>query len=305
MMKVALLGYGNMAKNHFRVLNRVGVSVDAILEPDVSKHADIGTKFYTNLDEMVSAHEHFDAVIVATSSTSHNEIVSRIYKNCNYIFIEKPAVVDPALLEKLKGRLFIGFIEKFNPSVIASKEFIAEGNLGKIKKIDCTRVGGLPRNKAQAINVIWDLAIHDFSILEELTGEKPKLNLLAHTRDDGDVITSALVGSFGETNVTIDVSWDVFNKKRLIEVYGEKGLLTIDLAKQTATFKDAEIQQTTDHSFLSVFTWGSASSELKFGIQNREPLELELGYFLSVTRENAKFPVQHSYRQEMEALSNV
>jgi predicted dehydrogenase len=176
MIKIGLIGYGywgpNLARNfHFNEDMELTAICD--LSSDRLKTACKNypqVKCYSNIDDFF-ANTGMDAVAIATPVGTHYELAKRAFETGRHLWLEKPMTetVEQGLrlidLAKKKNRVFIvdhtfvytGAVRKINAA-------ISEGEIGRIIYYDSTRVNlGLFQPD---VNVIWDLAPHDISIME-------------------------------------------------------------------------------------------------------------------------------------------
>src|SRR5207249_5416968 len=107
--------------------------------------------------------------------------------HCKHVLVEKPLTANVAeaeelvaLAEQQQRILMVGHTFEYNPAVNELRKLVQSGDLGNIYCIEAERVNlGLFRSD---INVIWDLAPHDISILLYLFGQEPEqINVQAHT----------------------------------------------------------------------------------------------------------------------------
>jgi len=119
-----------------------------------------------------------DAVAIATPVSTHHGLAMEALRDGKHVLVEKPIAASVREAESLVaasealGRvLMVGHTFEYNPAVEAVKEIIARGDLGEIYYINATRVNlGLFQLD---INVLWDLAPHDISILLFVLGQDP------------------------------------------------------------------------------------------------------------------------------------
>ena len=93
-----------------------------------------------------------------------------------HLLVEKPIAfnVDEgrqiiAAAERAGVKLMIGHIERFNPAVIALKEHLAAGELGRVFQMDAHREGPFPA-RVQDVGVVIDLAVHDLDVMRYVSG---------------------------------------------------------------------------------------------------------------------------------------
>lgn len=119
-----------------------------------------------------------DAVVVATPPATHHRIALDGLQHDLHVLVEKPLTLNSRdahdLIEVAAARdlrLMVGHTFEYNPAVHALREIIESGELGQIYYIDAVRLS-LGLYQAD-LNVVWDLAPHDISILLYLLGQDP------------------------------------------------------------------------------------------------------------------------------------
>lgn len=177
-----------------------------------------------------------DAVVVATPVTTHRQIAERAMRSGKHVFVEKPlthtaedawALVNVA---REQGKvLAVGHIFQFAPGVRKMKEQIEAGRLGKVFHVTSTRINlGPPKT---TVDVVWDLAPHDLSIILHLLGEMPtEVVARGGSYQWTGWIDNAQVEMRFPSGATahIHVSWLSANKTRLMQVFGETGSIVYD-----------------------------------------------------------------------------
>jgi len=134
-------------------------------------------KVYSEAQELIDSAE-VDAVVVATPVITHYPLALQALKRGKHVLVEKPmcARVDEArelvaVAERMKRVLMVDHTYIFNSAVHKLKELKTSGALGEITYYDSLRVNlGLFQPD---MNVLWDLAPHDFSIMNYLLEEQP------------------------------------------------------------------------------------------------------------------------------------
>src|SRR2546430_14704810 len=131
-------------------------------------------------------HADVDGVVIATHVRTTYQLAKEALLHGKHVLVEKPLTANVAeaeelvaLAEKQQRILMVGHTFEYNPAVNELRKFIQSGDLGKIYCVEAERVNlGLFRSD---INVIWDLAPHDISILLYLFGKKPeRIRVQAH-----------------------------------------------------------------------------------------------------------------------------
>ncbi len=183
MLKVGVIGYGywgpNIVRNFYGLEN---VKVVSICDQDKSS-LDKAGKLYSNInlirdsDDIINSPE-IDAIAIVTPVSTHYELAKKSLENGKHVFIEKPFThtVNEAetlieLAEKKNLKIMVDHTFLFTGAVRKIKEVIDSNDLGEIYYYDSTRVNlGLFQHD---VNVVWDLAPHDFSIMDYVINDKP------------------------------------------------------------------------------------------------------------------------------------
>ena len=180
---IALIGFGywgpNLARNAMTCPNMDLIAICEMSENrrDVARGLYPGVKIVNTIDEIIG-NSDIDAVMVATPVGTHFEISRRFLNANKHVFVEKPLcgnVSDSRELIQLAGSkgllIHVDHTFLYTPAVEKLKEYIDSGDLGTLLYFDSTRVNlGLFQND---VDVIWDLAVHDLSILSFVTGRRP------------------------------------------------------------------------------------------------------------------------------------
>jgi predicted dehydrogenase len=239
-----------------------------------------------------------NAVVVATPVTSHFRIASACLAAGKHVLIEKP--ICPSSREVLRlidlaeehGLVLMGghtFL--FNAAVVKVREYIENGELGEIYYINTTRVNlGLFQ---EDINVVWDLAPHDVSILNFVLNARPvavaaygKPYIQEKVEDVAFLTLEYPRGIIAH----LHVSWLDPNKIRRTTIVGSKKMLVYDdvatLEKIRVYDKGVTVQPHYD-------TFGEFQLAYRFGdiyipkVDDSEPLKVECLSFLEAIRKGA------------------
>ena len=220
MIKIGLIGYGYWGPNLARNFNsNPDLELQAICDflPDRLQAAAKlfpQAKMSNQTDEMFS-NNNLDAIAVATPVSTHFELAKKALMAGKHVWLEKPMTEEVKQAEELinlaenKGKVIIvdhTFI--YTGAVRKIKEIIDKGELGDMIYYDSTRVNlGLFQ---QDVDVIWDLAPHDLSIMDFLMPFK-KLTVSATGSHyyGNNIIPKALLTIYMENGIIahINVSW--------------------------------------------------------------------------------------------------
>ena len=182
MIRVGVIGYGYWGPRIARNFSGNGCELAAICDksPDSlrrAKQAFPGVNVTSDLKEVMCSPE-IDAVAVITPVWTHFELAKAAIENGKHVFVEKPFTSNVEQAEQLielaerKNRIImVDHTFLFTGAVRKIRELIDEGALGKLYYYDSTRVNlGLFQHD---VNVLWDLAPHDLSIMDYLIQRDP------------------------------------------------------------------------------------------------------------------------------------
>jgi predicted dehydrogenase len=177
-----------------------------------------------------------DGVVIATPVRTHYRLAKEALLHGKHVLVEKPLTADVAEAEELVALaqeqrciLMVGHTFEYNPAVNELRRLVQSGDLGRIYCIEAERVNlGLFRSD---INVIWDLAPHDISILLYVLGKKPaKIKVQAHAHLQGHIHDMAHLDLEFADNMTahVHVSWLHPCKIRRVTVIGDVRMAVYD-----------------------------------------------------------------------------
>jgi predicted dehydrogenase len=180
---IGVVGYGYWGPNLVRnFASTVGARVIAICDMDSSK-LDGGKRLYptvtiTKTFRDLLADRRIEAVAIATPVSTHYELALAALKAGKHVLVEKPLAQTSEevcrLIEEAERRKLILMVDHtflYTPAVQKIRDLIAEGALGNIYYYNGIRASlGLFQSD---VNVIWDLAVHDVSIIQHILNEMP------------------------------------------------------------------------------------------------------------------------------------
>ncbi len=240
MKRVALIGYGywgpNLLRNLFENTDcQVVYCCDFSSENlDKAKRRFPSIITTTKIDRVLNDPK-IKAIIIATPTKTHFPIAEKALKKGKDVLIEKPMTltVDEAkllvdLAKKNKRILMVDHTFLFNNAVLKIKELIDKKKLGKILYIDSVRIN-LGRFQPD-VNVIFDLAAHDFSIINFLLNSKPKsLTATGKTHYNKQESIAYVTANYPKNILAhIHVSWLSPLKIRRMFVIGTKKMIVYD-----------------------------------------------------------------------------
>jgi predicted dehydrogenase len=178
MIKISVVGLGQMGVNHLNnLLNIKNVNLINIFDKIKKRELEnkYNTKFSENIKEVIN---NSDAIIIATPTTTHYKYFLECSKKIKNIFIEKPLVTNVRQFKKIlqitkkkKINLKIGYIERYNPTILLIKKILKKN---KILNLDFIRTNNR-QNKIKDTNIIFDIMTHDIDLALYLSGDVKKI----------------------------------------------------------------------------------------------------------------------------------
>jgi predicted dehydrogenase len=294
-IKVGIIGCGYWGPNLIRNFVELPSSqVVAVADLKEDRLAYIKARFpsiETTQDYQDFFSMSLDAAIVATPPATHFRVGLDCLQHDLHLLVEKPLTLNSRdadlLAEEAERRgltLMVGHTFEYNAAVRALRELIQSGELGQILYIDAVRVSlGLFQRD---LNVLWDLAPHDISILRYILGHDP-VEVSAQGADcvyrgKHDVVYLNLKYPNGIL-AHVRNSWLDPRKVRSITVVGSDKMVVYDdvenLEKIKIFDKGVVALPYTD-------TYGDFQCSYRYGdvviphIHFTEPLRVECGHFL-------------------------
>src|SRR5215470_4128606 len=243
MIGIAVIGYGYWGPNLTRNFSETeGAAVMMVCDADPRRLALAQKRFPAlacgaDLDEALR-NPDVNAVAIATPVRTHYELAKRAIKAGKHVLVEKPltARVDHAeelvaLAEKHGVLLMVDHVFIYSPPVLKMKELVAQGRLGKLFFIDSVRINlGLFQHD---INVVWDLAPHDLSIVDFMLDRLPvSLSAYGGTHADHEIEDVAYLNlDYGDSLIAnFHINWLSPVKVRQMIIGGsERSLIYNDL----------------------------------------------------------------------------
>ena len=241
MANVGVIGLGYWGPNLLRniVANRRADRV-IICDKDPGRLNQISQRFPT-CEKTLDAKDIFndkdiDAVIIATSVSSHYPLAMEAMRAGKHVFVEKPFAEDTAKAEEMvkfaednKLVTMVGHTFLYSPPVLKIKQILDNKELGDIRFITSNRVNlGLHQKD---VSVIWDLAPHDFSMLFYWLGEEPNfVEAFGHDYVLPGIPDVAFVnlGFPSGATANVQVAWLAPSKLRTTVIVGSKKMLIYD-----------------------------------------------------------------------------
>jgi predicted dehydrogenase len=308
MLRIGIIGYGYWGPNILRNFEKCRlVKVAAVCDKNENalsnwkeKHPAI--KAVYDYHEVTDAPD-IDAVAIVTPVSSHYHLAKRALDHGKHVFIEKPFTDSVAHAEAL-----IEIAERKNLSIMVDHTFLFTGavrkikelmdaqSLGKIYYYDSTRFNlGLFQHD---VNVIWDLAPHDFSILNFIISEYPTaLSATGRSHVDGHEDIAYITLFFSSTLIAhINVNWLSPVKIRTTLIGGERKMLVWNDVNDDEKIKvyDKGIEVSTTEGIYDLLVNYRSGDIWTPRIDPQEALKAECSHFIECILNDQK-PLNDGY----------
>src|SRR5437879_4418003 len=294
MVKFGVIGYGYWGPNVVRNLESTeGAKVCAVADQSPASRTRVqtmypGVQVTADAFEVLSSSE-IDAIAVVTPVWTHFELAKAALENGKHVFVEKPFTSNVGQAEQLINlaeqknlKIMVDYTFLFTGAVRKIKQLLQEGSLGKLYYYDSTRVNlGMFQHD---VNVIWDLAPHDLSIMDHLIEQSPEAVVATgQTHLNGFEDIAFITLYFPEKIIAhINVNWLSPVKVRTTLVGGEKKMLVWnDLeADEKIKIYDKGVDITTRQGLYNLLVNYRSGDMWSPQVDRVEALHQELAYFV-------------------------
>lgn len=310
-INIAVVGCGYWGPNlirNFRALHECRMKV--ICDQDVNRLKQLKS-LYPEVQtetsyEKVLADKNIDAVIIATPVRFHYKMAKAALEAGKHTFIEKPMASSSAECEELNElstknglTLMIGHTFLYSSPVRKIKEIVTSGDIGQIQYISSRRLNlGLYQKD---INVAWDLAPHDISIILYIMEQAPlSVNCRGNchiTPGIEDVTNMALTFPNNQL-ATVQNSWLDPRKVREMTIVGTRRMIVYDDVEPLEKIKiyDARVDRPPHYNTFAEFTYSYHYGDIYVPyVKQEEPLKVECQHFLDCISTGAS-PISNGQR---------
>ncbi len=311
MVRFAVLGCGRIGRMHAANLahhpDATLVSVFDVVQAAAAEVAgSLGVRQAASVEEVL-AHAGVDAVLIATSTDTHVELIIAAARAGKAVLCEKPIDLDMARVTRcwneigsLDPTVMIGFNRRFDPSFAALRRRVQAGEIGRVEQVVITsRDPGPPPLAYIRVSggLFRDMTIHDFDMARYLVGDIVEVSAFGASLVDpaigvaGD-IDAAMVTMRAASGALVHIN----NSRRCsygydqrLEVFGETGMLVAGNRRETSV-----------ESFSATSTQ-AADPVLHFFIQRyADAYAAEIAHFVACVQD--KTTPLASFRDGMQAL---
>lgn len=294
MIKLGVIGYGYWGPNVVRnFATQPDCELVAVCDKNPKTLPHVSSRYPSvrvtaDADELLES-PAIDAVAVVTPVSTHYELARKALLNGKHVFVEKPFTATAAqaedlieLAERKKLQIMVDHTFLFTGAVQKIKQLVDEGVLGPLYYYDSTRVNlGLFQHD---VNVIWDLAPHDVSIMDYVIGLEPELVLATGGTHLNGFADMAYITLYFPNNVVahFNVNWLSPVKVRTTLIGGQRKMLVwndLEPAEKIKVYdKGVDVQtQEGRHQLLVSYRSGDMWAPR---VEEVEALQREARYFL-------------------------
>lgn len=301
MLKIGVIGFGYWGPNLVRNFNSVENATVVKICDRSGAAQEKAKRIYPHIDVVSDPDEvilstSVDAVAIVTPVSTHFNMAEKALKNKKHVFVEKPFTETAAqgqdlieLADKNNLTLMVDHTFLFTSSIRKIKQLINDDVLGDIYYFDSMRVNlGLFQHD---VNVIWDLAPHDLSIMDYLVEKKPVgISANGKSHFGSGLHDVAYITAYFQDNMIahFNVNWLSPVKVRTTLIGGEKKMLAwndleadekIKIYDKGVAIKNGDGRHRLLVSYRSGDMWVPK-------LENTEALKVETQYFVNCIRNN-------------------
>ncbi|MCC6796684.1 MAG: Gfo/Idh/MocA family oxidoreductase [Candidatus Hydrogenedentes bacterium] len=296
MIRVGLVGYGYWGPNLARNFNS-NSNCNLVRIADMSdKRRELAQRTYPNVDVVddparVTTADDIDIAVIATPVFTHYDLAKAALTYGKHVWVEKPMTstheqaIELVDLAESKGlTLMVDHTFLFTGAVMKMKELVDTNELGELYYFDSVRINlGLFQHD---INVIWDLAPHDFAIMDYLLGPSARA---VTANGSGHFATGledvAYVTVFYDNNLMahFHLNWLSPVKLRRTVIGGSRRMLVWDDLNPEERIKiyDKGMEVETKEGLYRILATPRIGAMHSPVVPNTEALTLEVDYMLS------------------------
>ena len=294
-VRVGVIGYGYWGPNIVRNLHGLeNAQVAAICDqnPAALRRAGRsypGVSLTTDFSEILRSPD-VDAVAVITPVWTHYELAKAALENGKHVFVEKPFTSTPQQAEELielaarkNLKIMVDHTFLFGGPVKKIREIVESGTLGPLYYFDSTRVNlGLFQHD---VSVVWDLAPHDLSIMDDIIKERPEAVVATGGTHLNGLADMAFITVYFPSSIVahINVNWLSPVKVRTTLIGGkDKMLVWNDLdADEKIKVYDKGVKITGAEETYDLLVSYRSGDVWSPKCEQTEALKVELDYFVN------------------------
>ncbi len=253
---IGVAGLGRIGKIHTEIIRTKIEKARLVAVNDVAESVarsvgeKFGVKWYTDYEKML-ANPEIDAVIIATPTFLHKDMIIKALESGKHVFVEKPLTVTVneakevvTAVNKYGLKLQVGFNRRFDYAYLNAKKRIEEGEIGEpIAYVTVVRDPGPPPSWAadptKSGGIFMDMLSHDFDMARFLIGEVIEVYVIGgnyiydelKVKGDLDVVSIAFKFDNGAQGLIHGTRKFPYGYELRTEVYGSEGVIYIGTNK--------------------------------------------------------------------------
>ena len=304
MIGVGVIGYGywgpNLVRNFALSAESQVVAVSDLDEERLAEPQQLynGILATTDYHKLITD-KRVDAVVIATPVATHFDLAGEALQAGKHVLVTKPLASNSQQAEQLIEQstrlnrvLMIDHTFIYTGAVIKIRELVQDGKLGDIYYYDSVRINlGLFQHD---VNVIWDLAVHDLSIMDYILSSKPQsvsATGMSHVKNQPENV--AFLTLFFENSMIahIHVNWQAPVKLRRTLISGSKNMVVYDDLELSEKVKvyDKGVDVVADRKSIYEMLVGYRSGDMTAPQLDRtEALRTEVSHFLHCIQTGGK-----------------
>ena len=241
MVNIGVIGYGYWGPNLVRNFYETKDARVTMVSDRKSERLNLVRSRYPTVNvtedpgQLINSPE-VDAVVISTPVSTHFELAMQAIQAGKHVLVEKPmthtVTEGEQLLEaaqKAKKVLMVDHTFIYTPAVMKIKELVTSGAMGQLMYYDSVRVNlGLFQHD---VNVLWDLAVHDLSIMDFILGEQPSAvsaTGVAHLNGQPEDVAYITCYLQNKLIAHFHVNWMAPVKVRRTLIGGDKQMIVYD-----------------------------------------------------------------------------
>ena len=309
LLRCGVIGVGRMGRHHARLCATMeGLELVGVVDSSETRRGDMkeqyGCSGFEVVDDLVE--RGVDAVVVATPTVTHREIVEKLLASGIHCLVEKPLAPDEAQARALaeaarrsEAILQVGHVVRFDPVMVAIRQL--EGLTPRFVEVD--RVSPMTFRSVD-VGVVLDMMIHDLDVLIMLMGAEPEeihANAVSVLGDAEDVCNARLVFPPGKDGIrctaNVTASRLALKTERKIRIISEDTYVSADFGERKGTVVRKTVNAEQLRAIRSRFEKGEDLSGLNYldlvkveslQVGAGEPLKLQLENFAEAIRSGGR-----------------
>ena len=261
-MEICLVGAGRIGEVHSKNINdNKKTNLKYVVDINFIAAKKIAKKYNAiplrSVDEAIKKND-FDSVLIGSATNTHINFIKKFSNQGKNILCEKPIDLDInkvreciKTLKKNKTKFFIGFMRRFDPSLMKLKKHINEGKIGEIQMISITSRDPMPppiEYVKVSGGIFLDSQIHDIDLARWLLSENPTevvsrgsclIDKKIGRAGDFDSVNTILKTKSGKLCQINNSRQTVYGYDQRVEVFGSKGMIS------TTNLRDSNLEITT------------------------------------------------------------